>query len=213
MAVRAIFLVGFMACGKTTLGQQLAQRLHWDFVDLDAHIEAREQKTIAGIFQERGEPEFRALESRALMELTQSLARDTVVALGGGTFAHASNRELLSSWPTIFLDTPVEELWQRSMENAGQRPLRKERSEFAGLHQKRLPFYRQASVTIVTSGKDPNSLCAEIESTLHSWGQTSPNGPDMERVDIKKSETEHAVAGPPASSANPGHRSEIGETS
>ena len=47
MRVRALFLVGFMACGKSSVGRQLAQRLDWDFVDLDTHIETRERQTIA----------------------------------------------------------------------------------------------------------------------------------------------------------------------
>jgi shikimate kinase len=167
MAVRAVFLVGFMACGKTTVGQQLAQQLDWDFVDLDARIEAREQQTIAEIFHDRGEREYRLVETAALRDLTESLERDTVVALGGGTFYYPKNRELLRSWPSVFLDAPVEELWQRSQEDATKRPLRKDDpTEFANLYGQRLPLYRQATMTVVTSGKDPASLCVEIERTL-----------------------------------------------
>jgi shikimate kinase len=176
MGVRAVFLVGFMACGKSSVGQQLAQRLDWNFVDLDAQIEARERQTIAEIFQERGESGFRVVESSALRDLTQSLQRDTVFALGGGTFAQLVNRELLRPWLSVFLEAPLDELWQRSLENAAKRPLRGDRTEFAGLYRVRLPFYRQATVTIVTSGRDPASLCAEIERTLHSWGSAADDG-------------------------------------
>jgi len=67
MRVRALFLVGFMACGKSSVGRQLAQRLDWDFVDLDTHIETRERQTIAEIFRLRGElgsvPPKRALSA------------------------------------------------------------------------------------------------------------------------------------------------------
>ncbi len=171
-----------MACGKTSLGQQLAQRLNWDFVDLDSLIEARERQPIAEIFLERGESAFRAAETGVLRELAESLnsegavfhntaSRNVVVALGGGTFAQAINRELLRPWPTVFLDAPVDELWERSREMAAIRPLRKDRAEFVSLHQERLPSYRQATVTIVTSGKDPTSLCMEIERSLQSWGK------------------------------------------
>jgi shikimate kinase len=176
MGVRAVFLVGFMACGKSSVGQQLAQRLDWDFVDLDAQIESRERQTIAEIFQYRGESGFRVAESSALRDLTQSLQADTVVALGGGTFAQLANRELLGRWPSVFLEAPLDELWQRSLENATKRPLRGDRTEFASLYRIRLPFYRQATVTIVTSGRDPASLCAEIERTLHSWGSAAEDG-------------------------------------
>jgi len=182
MRVRAVFLVGFMACGKSSVGQELARRLDWDFVDLDVRIESRERQTIPEIFRDRGESGFRLAETSALRELTEALERNTlkrnvVVALGGGAFAQAENRELLRPWPSIFLDVPLEELWQRSQEEATKRPLRKDDpTEFARLHEHRLPFYRQATVTVVTSGKDPASLCEEVERTLQSWGKTEAAG-------------------------------------
>jgi len=168
MGGRAVFLVGFMACGKTTAGVELAGRLGWDFVDLDAQIEAREGVTIAEIFQARGESEFRKMETSALRDLTQSLRRDTVVALGGGTFPQTANRELLGCWPSIFLDVPLDELWRRSQGDPGKRPLRKEDPQaFARLHEERLPLYRQATVTVVTSGRSAVSICDEIERILN----------------------------------------------
>ncbi len=166
MAVRAVFLVGFMASGKSCVGRQLAERLDWDFVDLDSKIEAREGRTIPEIFRERGESGFRRAETEALLELTSNLDRETVVALGGGAFVHAGNRNLLEPWPSVFLDAPVDELWRRALDDATERPLRADASEFARLHQSRLPFYREATVTIVTTGKNPVSLCAEIERSL-----------------------------------------------
>ena len=177
MSVRAVFLVGFMACGKSSVGQELARHMDWDFVDLDIRIESRERQTIPEIFRYRGESGFRLAETNALRELTEALEQDplqrnTVVALGGGTFAHPQNRDLLRSWPSVFLDAPLDELWRRTTEDVKMRPLRSDRTEFARLHQYRLPFYRQATVTVVTSGKDPASLCQEIERTLQSWRRT-----------------------------------------
>ena len=176
MAVRAVFLVGYMACGKTCIGQLLARRLDWDFIDLDAQIEAQENRTIPEIFAEREEHGFRLAEANALRNLIQALeggnlTRNTVVALGGGTFEHSTNRELLRRWPTIFLEAPLDELWRRAQEQANNRPLRKDRTEFTRLYEQRLPFYRQASVTIVTSGNNQASLCAEIERSLLSWDE------------------------------------------
>lgn len=177
MPVRAVFLVGFMASGKTTVGGELARRLGWEFVDLDAQIESRERQTIAEIFRDRGESEFRVAEAAALRDLTEALEHDTVVALGGGTFAQPRNFELLRPWPSIFLDTPVDELWQRSREDATKRPLRKDvRAEFESLYWQRRPSYTQATVTVVTSGKDLVSLCEEIERSLQFRGATEPEG-------------------------------------
>src|ERR1700722_5574442 len=113
MGVRAVFLVGFMGSGKNTVGQELARRLGWEFVDLDARIEARENKTIPDIFRLDGEPAFRSAETGALRDLTKSLASDSVVALGGGAFVSRQNRELLLTWPSVFLDAPISELWLR----------------------------------------------------------------------------------------------------
>lgn len=168
MPVCAVFLVGFMASGKSCVGRELARRLDWDFVDLDARIESRERQGIPEIFRDRGESSFRLAETSALRDLTESLARNTVIALGGGAFVEPKNRELLRSWPSVFLEVPLDELWRRTQEDPTERPLRKDnRSEFARLYESRLPFYRQATMTVVTSGKDdPASVCVEIESKL-----------------------------------------------
>jgi shikimate kinase len=168
MGVRAVFLVGFMASGKSSVGQELARRLDWDFVDLDARIESRERQTIPEIFRDKGEPGFRLAETSALRDLlTESLQRNRVVALGGGTFVQPKNRELLRPWPSVFLDVPPDELWRRGLEEATKRPLRKDDpTEFARQYEYRLKFYREATVTVVTSGKDLAALCAEIERTL-----------------------------------------------
>ena len=177
MEVRAVFLVGYMASGKSSVGQELARRLDWDFVDLDARIESRERQTISEIFRDRGESGFRVAETSALRELMESLERDTVVALGGGTFAHPNNRELLRPWTSIFLEAPLDELWRRSLEDVTKRPLRKDDlTEFARLYESRLPFYRQATMTVVTSGRDPASLCAEIARTLQFRGEAEAAG-------------------------------------
>jgi shikimate kinase len=166
MGARAVFLVGFMASGKSTVGPELARRLGWDFVDLDSNIEARARKSVPEIFRDQGEPGFRRAESDALQRLTQSLERNSVVALGGGAFAQEKNRALLRDWPSVFLNTPVEELWQRSLADGVERPLRKDRDQFARLYAERLAFYRQATITVETSGRDVASICAEIEAGL-----------------------------------------------
>jgi len=163
-----VFLVGFMGSGKTTVGQELARRLGWDFVDLDAEIERRERSTIAQIFGARGEAAFRNSETAALREsLANPRLTNSVFALGGGAFVEKSNRALVGHWPTVFLDAPAGELWRRCEQDGVARPLRKDRSQFARLYEARLPFYRQASLTIATAGKSAAAICAEIESALH----------------------------------------------
>lgn len=166
MGARAVFLVGFMASGKSSVGRELARRLGWEFVDLDAHLESQQKQSIPEIFRERGESGFRIAETAALFQLTQSLQRDSVVALGGGAFAQDKNRELLRPWPSVFLQAPVDELWRRCVEDQEIRPLRKDREQFARLYAERLPCYQQATAMVETLGKDPASICAEIEAAL-----------------------------------------------
>src|SRR5271169_2588511 len=81
--LKRLVLTGFMGAGKSTIGRLLADRLNWNFLDLDAHLEARTGSTIPQLFAEQGEARFRRLESTAL---ASALARtNTVLALGGGT--------------------------------------------------------------------------------------------------------------------------------
>lgn len=169
-----MFLVGFMASGKSSVGHKLARRLHWQFTDLDARIESRERQTIREIFRTKGEPGFRLAETAALRELTESLERDTVVALGGGTFTGQQNRELLRDWPSVFLEASADELWRRCSDDPAERPLRKDREQFSRLYEWRLPFYRQATVVVDTAGKDLASICAEIETALHLERKRKP---------------------------------------
>lgn len=166
MGVRAVFLVGFMGSGKSSVGKELAQRLGWDFVDLDARIESRERSSIPEIFSNQGEHGFRLVETAALGELTNGLTRDTVVALGGGAFVRKENRALLRHWPSVFLEAPVDELWRRCAKQESDRPLRQDREQFACLYEQRLPCYRRAAVAVETGGRDLSAICADIEAAL-----------------------------------------------
>lgn len=176
MGVRAVFLVGFMASGKTTVGQELARRLGWDFLDLDTLIESRERKTVPTIFRDHGEQHFRQAETAALRDLISAMRRNTVVALGGGAFVQEQNRELLRDWPSVFLDAPPEELWRRCLEDPAERPLRKNQAQFAQLYRERLRFYRMAKVTVETSRRDLCAICDEIEGSLNLGGSGEHNG-------------------------------------
>jgi shikimate kinase len=167
---RAVFLVGFMGAGKTSVGILLGQRLGWRFVDLDRQIEARVGKTVANIFRELGETAFRQMETEALQKLLHAL-RDgdpTVVALGGGAFAQPSNRELLESSAArvIYLDAPIDELRRRLGEDDQSRPLFLDAERFRMLYEERQPLYRLAPHRVQTAGKSVIEVAREIESLL-----------------------------------------------
>ena len=162
---RAVFLVGFMGAGKTSVGRSLSLRLGWSFEDLDDRIQARAGRSIAEIFRDSGEIEFRRLESAALHELLTELHDGPrVVALGGGAFVEPGNTALLDGARAhvIFLDGSAEELFRRCAQEQRQRPLLQDAEQFRELYRQRRPAYLMASGRIDTSGKDVDSVATEV---------------------------------------------------
>ena len=161
----SIALVGFMGAGKTTVGRALAERLGWRFADLDSLIEAREQRTIPEIFDQDGEARFRELETLVLEKALAGGESDfLVVALGGGAFVTEGVRDILRNHgvPSVWLDAPVAELFQRCEQPDVARPLRRDPDRFARLYEQRLSSYRQADYHVITSGKGIADLVEEI---------------------------------------------------
>src|SRR5215470_15144782 len=78
-----IVITGFMGCGKTRIARRLAERLNLEFVDLDEHITAHQGRSPARLINEDGEAAFRAIESKALLEVLKTKPA-AVIALGGG---------------------------------------------------------------------------------------------------------------------------------
>ena len=165
----AVALVGFMGAGKSTVGQALAQRLDWQFFDLDQLIEARDRRTVEQIFRESGELAFRSLEQTLLREsLACWSAGGSVLALGGGAFVQPEIRQLLldAKVPSVFLDATVEELFRRSDQPGVVRPLRCDSRQFRELYERRRLAYQQADLRVDTGNKDINAIVEEIVSTL-----------------------------------------------
>ena len=165
--MNAIWIVGFMGAGKSTVGKALARRLGWTFVDLDDEIEAAAGASIAGIFAQRGEPAFRALETEALRRL---IARpgDFVIALGGGAFTIEANRGLLRGHGTsVWLDCPFE-LVQRRVAQETQRPLARDPVRFAELYRTRRESYALADLHIPIACDDPEPAVDAILAQVRS---------------------------------------------
>ena len=111
-----IYVVGFMASGKSTVGRLLAHRLGWNFFDTDEEIEAAERTPIAEIFDTRGEAEFRRIETGVIRHHVHRIGQGSpaVLALGGGAFAVQANRNLLeNNGVTVWLDCPFEVVERR----------------------------------------------------------------------------------------------------
>ncbi|MCG6915329.1 shikimate kinase [bacterium BMS3Abin03] len=107
-----IYLTGFMASGKSTIGPIVANTLGWEFYDLDKEIEKRERKTIPDIFKENGEKYFRKLEIEVLKEL--STGNSLIISLGGGALTNQLNRKIIKqTGKLIYLESSIEIAFKR----------------------------------------------------------------------------------------------------
>lgn len=161
----AIYLVGFMGSGKSTVGGLLAARLGWEFVDLDDEIEREGGAKITEIFAKFGELAFRTIEHRVLVEQIAEVRRGKprVISLGGGAFVQPNNRQRIQDGGiSIFLDCPPEELWRRVSAQGDDRPLARDQDEFLALHAIRRPDYERADFTIAAHGLTPEEIVARI---------------------------------------------------
>jgi shikimate kinase len=141
-----VYLVGFMASGKTTVARALASRLGWRAEDIDELVVARERASIADIFARQGEPHFRQVE-REMLRLLQPL-RHVVVATGGGTFSDPENRTAINmDGLSIWLDVPLSVLMPR-IPRDGSRPLAATLADLERLYAARAEAYQQAHVRI-----------------------------------------------------------------
>ncbi len=134
----------------------------------------REGRTVAEIFRDSGESEFRRAEHAALQHVLEELRGGVarIVALGGGAFVQKENAALLkaSGVPTVFLDAPVEELWQRCCTQAAEagteRPLLQSVEQFRKLYETRRQSYSKASLKIQTGSRTVETIAAEIAKML-----------------------------------------------
>jgi shikimate kinase len=162
-----IYLVGFMAPGKSTRAQALARRLGWRAEDVDLLIEARERRTVADIFAREGEAYFRAVERQVILSLIP--VRHAVIATGGGTFVDPENRAAINADGTsVWLDVPLDALLTRIPAD-GRRPLASDRVQMAMLYEARRLAYRQAHVHVDASLARTEALVELLLETLSAY--------------------------------------------
>ena len=164
MKADKIYLVGFMAAGKTTVARALAKRLDWRPVDIDELIEQRERLTVTEIFAKRGEAYFRTVEREILV--TQTGPRHLVVATGGGTFADPQNRAAINQdGVSVWLDVPLDRLVERIPAD-GRRPLAADRAGFERLYHQRRAAYEHAHVRLDAGRASVDALVEELVDWL-----------------------------------------------
>jgi shikimate kinase len=167
IASTPIFLVGFMGCGKTTVGEALARMLNRSFIDLDRLIEARANETIADLIARDGEARFRELETSMLREVAGSAS--VVVSLGGGAFTREINRELIEGLGlSVWLDAPFELCWRRVEADPTVRPLAPDEATARKLYEARLAIYRSARFRVaVEEARDEDEIAGRIVTLLN----------------------------------------------
>ena len=173
-----IFLTGFMASGKSTLGPILANTLGYSFIDLDREIEKAVGKSVSEIFSEQGEEFFREQES--LLLTAACTMHDCIVALGGGTVAREENiRAVKAAGILIYLRSDSEHILRRLL-NKRNRPMitgpdgntlpeDELRRKIATLLQAREPFYSRADITVSTDGQRVGMTVDELVRRIRRY--------------------------------------------
>lgn len=162
-----VYLIGFMAAGKTVVGAALARVLGFAFHDLDQAIEERAGETVPEIFARHGEAVFRDLEHECLRR-TEEL-EDVVIATGGGTMAVERNHQVIRDLGvSVWLDPPFETLLGRLARSvAVERPMLGDENEIRALYHRRLDTYRMSDLRIETSSGDTaQNVAAKISLLL-----------------------------------------------
>lgn len=164
-----VILIGFMGCGKTTVGLRLSYRLRRTVIDTDKEIEREEKRTISDIFATDGEAYFRDRETACLRKLIES-ANNQIISVGGGLPVREENRKLLHELGQVFyLRAKGETIYERVKDDTtrpllqGDDPLTKIRT----LLNERDPYYREAAdVVIAVDGKEFEQILDEIEACV-----------------------------------------------
>jgi shikimate kinase len=169
-----VVLLGYMGCGKSTVGQILAENLGFNFIDLDAYIEQKQQASISEIFNSKGEIFFRKIESEAVKQLCEQ-SDSLVLALGGGTPCYSDTMQFLVNHPnvkTVSLNLSIKNLSERLIHEKAKRPLIANLSnenipEFIAKHLfERSYYYNQAEIVIQTDSLDVDEIVTIIKAKL-----------------------------------------------
>ncbi|MBI1909965.1 MAG: shikimate kinase [Deltaproteobacteria bacterium] len=163
-----IVITGFMGTGKSSVGSALAKRLGYSFADLDQAIEKGCGMKVAEIFEKKGEGFFREQEKKALQATLKE--KSVVVATGGGVVIDPENRRLMKeSGLVVTLTARPEVILQRVQGGKESRPLLgkgDKKETILKLMREREPFYKEASLTVDTSGATLEETVQELVCQL-----------------------------------------------
>jgi shikimate kinase len=162
MLTRSVVLVGLMGAGKTSVGRRLAKLAHAPFADADDEIVLAAGMSIADIFKNYGEADFRRCERKVVARLVSGPAG--IIALGGGAFVDPDTRALIKREAlSVWLRADLDRLAARTAKRRGVRPLlaqEEPRTVLARLMEERYPLYAEADLSVET-GAAPADHVAE----------------------------------------------------
>jgi len=170
-----IILIGFMGCGKSTIGRELHKSLRYPFIDIDHEIERQEKQKITQIFKLHGESTFRTLEYNFLTNLLKENTQRTIIATGGGITTTEKNIPLLRKLGfVVWLTCSPDSILERTSRN-NNRPLlqcNNPREKIVSMLTERTPKYKQcAHLTVNTSNLSINEITYGIlESARYHFG-------------------------------------------
>lgn len=166
---KVLILTGFMGAGKSAVGKIVARKLGARFTDLDDLIVSREGKSIALIFENQGETEFRRMETEALAEALAT--GPAVVAAGGGMLLKPENRKMIAGAVVVNLNATVETLLKRLAGTEDIRPLLAGgEGAVRALFEKRRETYRAVEFQVTTDGKTPGEVAEEVLGIYQAKG-------------------------------------------
>ncbi|MDP2661259.1 MAG: 3-dehydroquinate synthase, partial [Dehalococcoidia bacterium] len=206
MTGQRLFLIGFSFTGKTQVGQMVARRLGWAYVDTDELIVQKAGKPIPRIFAEDGEERFRKLEKQVLEQVCRR--KNLVVSTGGGIILDEANRELMArNGIVVCLEASPETIYQRLLQDAQEgtnpvvRPLLQGTDPLGRIRQLkgfRQPFYTAAHWTVHT---DALTLEEVAEEALRGWHYASREPRKIPSVEGSRREAQSPYC--------PGHEADL----
>lgn len=160
-----IILIGFMGCGKTSIGKRLSYVLQWTMLDTDKWIEQKQKMSVSDIFHQFGEPAFRQMETRCLEELIQTTDKQ-IISVGGGLPMRSENHSLLRELGTvIYLKVTPKAVYERLKDDTTRPLLQVDNpaEEISRLMEKRAPIYEAcADVVVEVSDKSFDEILQSI---------------------------------------------------
>lgn len=173
--MKNIILIGFMGCGKTSVGKRLATTLGCEFLDTDEWIEEKQKRSIREIFDTDGEAAFRTMETDCLKELLKNKENGFVLSVGGGLPIREENRMLLKQLgDVILLQASPDVIYQR-VKNDRTRPLLQDknpRGRILDLMSARKKYYEDAADHIIPV--DERSFEQIIDNIVSVCGKEEP---------------------------------------